>query len=349
MSSTYSPDLRIELPANGEQSGVWGNTTNNNLGTLIEQSIAAAASVNIISTDQALTAFYGVSDEARCAAINLATNSTGSTFNVYVPPVPKLYVFINSTAQAAKLYVSSVLGNTTPAVGVGTYYALAAGATAYVRVTGTIIVDAINSLNTLAVSGTATGTTPSVGDSSTKFATTAFVSSAVSGGFPSGAVVMWSTATAPSGWLICNGASLSTTTYAALFAVIGYTFGGSGASFSLPDYRDRMPLGVNTIAASIGATGGSKDATLVSHNHTASSSVSDPGHSHSLTNGTNVLRSGSPRNKADGSSADLNVATLSIASAITGITVSTSISTEGSSATNANMTPYLGINFIIKT
>jgi hypothetical protein len=179
MSSTYSPDLRIELVANGEQSGVWGNTTNNNLGTLIEQAISAAANVAITNTDQALVALYGVTDEARCAVINLASTTTGATFNVYVPPVPKLYVFINSTGQAAKLYVSSVLGNTTPAIGAGTFYALAAGATAYVRATGTIIEDAINSLSTLAVSGTATGTTPTAGDNTTKFATTAFVSSAI--------------------------------------------------------------------------------------------------------------------------------------------------------------------------
>lgn len=42
-------------------------------------------------------------------------------------------------------------------------------------------------------------------------------------------------------WLLCNGQSLSTTTYSALFAVIGYAFGGSGASFSAPDLRGQVP------------------------------------------------------------------------------------------------------------
>ena len=42
MSSTYSPNLRLELIANGEQSGTWGNTTNTNLGTLLEQAITAS-------------------------------------------------------------------------------------------------------------------------------------------------------------------------------------------------------------------------------------------------------------------------------------------------------------------
>lgn len=52
-----------------------------------------------------------------------------------------------------------------------------------------------------------------------------------------GAMLMWPTSTPPTGWLERNGAALSTTTYAALFAVIGYTFGGSGGTFWLPDDR----------------------------------------------------------------------------------------------------------------
>lgn len=60
---------------------------------------------------------------------------------------------------------------------------------------------------------------------------------------PAGAVAHFAMNTAPTGWLKANGASLSTTTYAALFAVIGYTFGGSGASFSLPDLRGEFVRG----------------------------------------------------------------------------------------------------------
>ena len=57
------------------------------------------------------------------------------------------------------------------------------------------------------------------------------------GGAPTGTIIYHSTSTAPTGYLKANGASLSTTTYATLFAVIGYTYGGSGASFTLPDLR----------------------------------------------------------------------------------------------------------------
>ena len=56
MPSTYSPDLRIELIANGEKSGTWGTITNDNLGVIIEDAISGLASVSITSANQALTA-----------------------------------------------------------------------------------------------------------------------------------------------------------------------------------------------------------------------------------------------------------------------------------------------------
>lgn len=155
-------------------------------------------------------------------------------------------------------------------------------------------------------------------------------------GTPTGGILMWPTGTAPTGYLLCNGASVSTTTYATLFGVIGYTFGGSGGSFLLPNYTNRMPYGTT-----IGATGGSANATLVSHTHTAS--VSDPGHSHGLWVDNDSAGS------AGGGTRPLRrefIDTDQIVAATTGISVSNS--TEGSSATNANLPPYLGINFIIK-
>lgn len=54
---------------------------------------------------------------------------------------------------------------------------------------------------------------------------------------PPGAVQFFARNSAPSGWLKANGASLNTTTYSSLFSAIGYTFGGGGASFNIPDLR----------------------------------------------------------------------------------------------------------------
>jgi hypothetical protein len=63
---------------------------------------------------------------------------------------------------------------------------------------------------------------------------------------PTGTVLPFAGSTAPEGWLLCNGSSQSTTTYAKLFAVIGYTYGGTGGSFSLPDMQGVFPRGAGT-------------------------------------------------------------------------------------------------------
>lgn len=153
MPSTYSPDLRIELIANGEQSGTWGTTTNNNLGTLIEDAIAGLVSVSITSADQALTASNGTADQARCAAVNLTTTTTAN-FAVYVPPVPKLYVIKNSSAYVSTIYCSTFLGNTTPA---GTGVAIPAGKSVLVRSDGTNIIEQLNYVaGNLQIGGTLT-------------------------------------------------------------------------------------------------------------------------------------------------------------------------------------------------
>ena len=59
-----------------------------------------------------------------------------------------------------------------------------------------------------------------------------------------GEIRLWPTATAPKGWKICDGSSLSTTTYSVLYAVIGTTYGGSSTNFYLPNFKGRVPVGV---------------------------------------------------------------------------------------------------------
>ena len=59
-----------------------------------------------------------------------------------------------------------------------------------------------------------------------------------------GEIRLWPTATAPKGWKICDGSSLSSTTYSALYAVIGTTYGGSSTNFYLPNFKGRVPVGV---------------------------------------------------------------------------------------------------------
>lgn len=154
---------------------------------------------------------------------------------------------------------------------------------------------------------------------------------------PTGGMLMWGTSSAPTGYLLCNGAAVSRSTYSALYAVLGTAYGsGDGSTtFNVPDFRDRFPVGAGT-TYSANSSGGSADAVVVSHTHT----ITDSGHTHNYTamNGSATL----------GASAGGNVqagGTTATASATTGI----SINSSGVSGTNANLPPYLGVYFIIKT
>jgi hypothetical protein len=132
--STYSSNLRLELITTGTQAGTWGTTTNTNLGTLIEGSVAGFATVVITSTSQALTANNGAADESRLAMLQLTTSGISSAFAVYAPPATKQYTIYNSSSYTATLYNSTVLGNTTAA---GTGVAIPSGATMTVWSNGT--------------------------------------------------------------------------------------------------------------------------------------------------------------------------------------------------------------------
>ena len=149
-------------------------------------------------------------------------------------------------------------------------------------------------------------------------------------GIPSGVIVMWSgsIASIPSGWYLCNGSN------------------------GTPDLRNRFIIGAyqdnsgvanTTITGSNTLTGGSKDAIVVSHTHTAT--VTDPGHTHSINNSTNVLRALGGQNGSNSGSNWRND-TISNNSATTGITVD--ISTTGSSGTDANLVPYYALALIMK-
>ena len=96
-----------------------------------------------------------------------------------------------------------------------------------------------------ALTGIPTAPTASTGTRSTQLATTAFVGAESQIAAPTGSVYTFAGSTVPTGWLKCNGALLSRTTYAALFAVIGTTYGaGDGSTtFALPDLRGEFVRG----------------------------------------------------------------------------------------------------------
>ena len=120
----------------------------------------------------------------------------------------------------------------------------------------------------------------------TDAATKAYVDAGVSPGF---VMAYAMNSSAPLGWLACDGSSVSTTTYANLFAALGYAYGGSGANFNLPDFRAMFLRGFDNSRGS-GLPGhlaanAYQASYLVNHFH----AVGDPGHPHSITDPSHCL------------------------------------------------------------
>jgi len=95
---------------------------------------------------------------------------------------------------------------------------------------------------------------------------------------PTGVISMYGGSVAPSGYLLCDGSAVSRATYAALFAVVGISFGpGDGiTTFNLPDFRGLFPRGAGTngsltdalgVAFSGGVVGEAEEDTLQGHIH----------------------------------------------------------------------------------
>jgi hypothetical protein len=140
MPSSYSPLLGIELIANGEQSGNWGTTTNNNLGTLLEQAIAKLSNVTVSGTSYTLAnSPDGTAYESRSMALNIQ-GVLSATCDVICPSKTKLYVVKNATTGGQSIVIKT---------SVGTGITVANGATAIVLCDGTNVIDPVSSkLNT---------------------------------------------------------------------------------------------------------------------------------------------------------------------------------------------------------
>ena len=109
MPSTYSPSLRIELIGAGEQSGTWGTTTNTNLGTLLEQSIAGVQAITMFDANYTLTNYNGVSDEARKAVL-VVGGTNGAIRNIIAPLVTKTYTIKNNTVGGFAILIKAATG-----------------------------------------------------------------------------------------------------------------------------------------------------------------------------------------------------------------------------------------------
>jgi len=200
MSSTYSSTLRIELIGDGDQSGIWGQTTNNNLGALIEQAITGVVTITMVDANYTLTAYNGVVDESRNAVI-IATGTNSAQRNIIAPLVEKIYTIKNSTTGGYAIQIIGASGTgvvipngvTASVYCDGTnFYDLQVGTTGNQTINGNLAVTgtasiagalsgstatfsgAISAVNP-AFTGTPTAPTAPIGTNTTQIATTAFV------------------------------------------------------------------------------------------------------------------------------------------------------------------------------
>ena len=202
MASTYSPTLRIELIGTGDQPGLWGDTTNTNLGSLIEQAITGIDTIPMTDNDYTLTALNGSVDEARNVVVIMTSIGalTGSR-NVIIPAVEKTYYFKNATTGGQNLVVKTS-GGTGFTVPNGMTAAIYCDGTNVQQTTTYLDAPTINTptINTPTLTGTPTTPTATAGTNTTQIASTAFVTTAVNNAFPSGTKLMFAQAAAPTGW-----------------------------------------------------------------------------------------------------------------------------------------------------
>lgn len=195
--------------------------------------------------------------------------------------------------------------------------------------------------------------TAQAGTNNTEIMTPLRVAQAVP--LPSGMITPYGGTSAPSNWLLCHGQSLSTSTYAALHTAIGFTYGGSGSAFNVPDLRGRVIAGQDDMGGSsanrltspingdtLGAAGGSESHALTlaetaAHNHFLLADVEDAGTSYP-TASQYVAKKGNWG----------SVNSYQASGTATGATLGLS-STAGSGNGHPNVQPTLILNYIIKT
>jgi hypothetical protein len=149
MASTYST-LKIQLMATGENSSTWGDVTNTNLGTAIEEAIVGSADVTFASGNVTLTlSDTNGTQQARNMRLNLIGTTGGSTRNLVVPSIEKVYIINNTCADSVVVKTAAGSGITVPA-----------GATMWVYSNATNVVDVVNHLTSLSLAGALTLSTP---------------------------------------------------------------------------------------------------------------------------------------------------------------------------------------------
>jgi hypothetical protein len=167
MASTYSGNLAIELIGTGDQAGTWGNTTNTNLGTTLEQAIVGSANVTMTSaTNTAITiAQNNTFQAARALRLNLIGSITTSPY-LYVPAISKQYIVNNGLANTV------IVSNGSNSAATGTTVSIPANRTVVIYNDGTNVAEAISyhanlSVNTMTFAGATANNSVVLGSNTT--------------------------------------------------------------------------------------------------------------------------------------------------------------------------------------
>jgi microcystin-dependent protein len=169
-------------------------------------------------------------------------------------------------------------------------------------------------------------------------------------GTATGTIVPWSTSTAPTGFLKCDGTAVSRTTYAALFAVISTTYGaGDGSTtFNLPNLEDRTAIGASAAnSKSVAQTGGANTVTPTGNisGSTGSTTLTTqqiPSHSHNIL----AASSGCGGGAYFGS---MNTSPSATSNTGGGQSHSHTLSANFVGSSQSTLAPYLVLIYIIKT
>jgi len=172
-----------------------------------------------------------------------------------------------------------------------------------------------------------------------------------------GLMSLYAGSSAPSGWLICNGASLVVANYQDLFNKILYTYGGSGSNFNLPNLSGKTVFGLDdmgTSAAGRVTTGTPTVLGTLAGSETHSLSISETpliSHDHGIQYST-FNRAYGTTYQGNNNSAGQQQGVYSVASGgfrCYGLTVSVANTSVASGNAHENLPPYLNLNWIIKT
>ena len=277
MASTYSPSLKLTLMGDGDQAGLWGQTTNTNLGTLLEQAITGVTSIVMSDANYTLISLNGVTDEARNAVL-VVTGVNNAVRDLIPPVVKKLYIIANNTTGG---YGIRVIGAT------GTGVTIPNGATQIVYCDGINFVAAGGAFvngTVLGVTGGGTGLTTLTansvmlgnGTSSPTFVApgtagniltsngTTWASVAIGGdGFASGTRMTFNQTNAPTGW------TKSTSVDNAAFRLVSGSVSSGGSVNFTTAFVSQTPTGSISISSISGSAGATTLSTpqIPSHNH----------------------------------------------------------------------------------